>query len=151
MSIKGERKKFPKNCQLTSYAIVFGQITFFSTIKPVFREKHEFCSIVMLFSITAYYLNRLSRALKLSSKKCLFKFCWKLSKREKDKVSIMTIVIEYAWISLNKQACEYVLNMPKFGIWQSSNYDRVLNMRALHSVLSNSEYVLTDFWIYLRF
>ena len=40
--LKGEREKFFKNCQLTSYAIGFGQRTFFSIINLIFREKHEF-------------------------------------------------------------------------------------------------------------
>ena len=53
---------------LISYAIIFGQRTFFSIIKLVFRGKHEF----YLFSYNgiskiAYYLSRLSRALKLAS------------------------------------------------------------------------------------
>ena len=43
-NIKEERKKFLKNCHLTSYAIIFGQRTFFSLIKIVFQEKHEFYS-----------------------------------------------------------------------------------------------------------
>ena len=42
-----------------------------------------------------------------------------------------------------------VLNMPKFWLWESSGYGRVLNMRALHSVLNMPEYALTEFWIYL--
>ena len=50
---------------------------------------------------------------------------------------------------LNKQDSEYpsrpkyhdkILNMTK-----SSEYDRVLNMRGLHSVLNMSEYVLIEF------
>ena len=36
-----------------------------------------------------------------------------------------------------------VINMPKF--WQSSEYGRVLNMRALHNVLNMSEYGMTEF------
>ena len=39
---KGKRKKFKKNCQLNSYAITFGQRTFFSIKKLVFPEKCEF-------------------------------------------------------------------------------------------------------------
>ena len=39
---KGESKKFLKNCQLTSYAIIFDQTTFFPMIKLVFRGKREF-------------------------------------------------------------------------------------------------------------
>ena len=44
-----------------------------------------------------------------------------------------------------------VLNMPKFWIWQSSKYDSVLNMQALHSVLNMPEYALSELWTYLRF
>ena len=44
-----------------------------------------------------------------------------------------------------------VLKMPKFWIWERSGYDRVLNMRALHSNLNMSEYALTEFWRDLRF
>ena len=52
-----------------------------------------------------------------------------------------------------QQGYEYtlVLNMPKFWIWQSFEYGRILNMLALHSVLDMSEYALAEFWIYLRF
>ena len=35
-----------------------------------------------------------------------------------------------------------VLNVPKFRIWQSSEYVRVVDMQALHSVLSMPEYAL---------
>ena len=45
--IKGEHQKFSKNCQVTSYAIIFGQRTFFSIIKFVFREKREFYFILL--------------------------------------------------------------------------------------------------------
>ena len=44
-----------------------------------------------------------------------------------------------------------VLNMAKFWIWQSSEYGRVLKLRALHSILNMPEYALTEFWIYLGF
>ena len=44
-----------------------------------------------------------------------------------------------------------VLNMPKFWISQNSEYDSVLTMWALHSVLNMPEYALTEFWIYLEF
>ena len=39
-TFKRERK-FLKNCQLTSYLVIFGQRTFFSITKLVFREKRE--------------------------------------------------------------------------------------------------------------
>ena len=45
--IKGEHQKFSKSCQVTSYAIIFGQRTFFSIIKLVFREKREFYFILL--------------------------------------------------------------------------------------------------------
>ena len=38
----------------------------------------------------------------------------------------------------------WVLNMPKFWIWRSSDYGRVLNMRTLYSVLNLLEYALTE-------
>ena len=38
LNLKGKRKKFLKNWQLTPYAIIFGQRTFFSIIKLVFRR-----------------------------------------------------------------------------------------------------------------
>ena len=44
-----------------------------------------------------------------------------------------------------------VLNIPKFWIWQSSEYGSVLNMRASHSVLNIPEYALIEFWMHLRF
>ena len=44
---------------LTSYAILFGQRTFFSIMKLVFRGKREFYYSVVLFSRIAYYLSRL--------------------------------------------------------------------------------------------
>ena len=37
-----------------------------------------------------------------------------------------------------------VPNMPNFWIWQNSEYGRVFNMLALHSVLNMPEYVLTE-------
>ena len=40
-----------------------------------------------------------------------------------------------------------VLTMPKFWIRQNSEYDRVLNMRALRSVLNVPKYALAEFWI----
>ena len=51
---KGERKKFLKNCQLTSYAIMFGQRTFSSIVKLVFRGKREF----NLFHYNAIFKDR---------------------------------------------------------------------------------------------
>ena len=45
----------------------------------------------------------------------------------------------------------WVLNMSKFGRWQSSEYGRVLDMWVLHSVLNMPEYALKEFWIYLGF
>ena len=39
--------KFLKNCQVTSYAVIFGQRTFFSIIKLVFQEKREFYFILL--------------------------------------------------------------------------------------------------------
>ena len=38
-----------------------------------------------------------------------------------------------------------VLTMSKFGIWQSPEYDRVLDMSALHCVLNMPEYAWTEF------
>ena len=38
-----------------------------------------------------------------------------------------------------------VLKMPKFSIWQYSEYDRVFKMRALDSLLNIPEYALTEF------
>ena len=63
---------------------------------------------------------------------------------------------EYAKMYPCKQDSEYmprVLNMPKFWIWQSSQYDRdrVLNMWVLRSVLNMPEYALAEFWIDLGF
>ena len=54
---------------------------------------------------------------------------------------------------LNKQDSEYalgpnyskILNIAKFWIC------KVLNMKALHSILEIQEYALTEFWIYLEF
>ena len=43
-----------------------------------------------------------------------------------------------------------VLNKPKFWIRQSPAYDRVLNMRSLHSQ-NMPEYPLNEVWIYLGF
>ena len=58
---------------------------------------------------------------------------------------ITTIIIEYAWMWLNKQDSEYaygpkyanILNMAKFWTWQGSQYASVsqrLNMPAFHNV-----------------
>ena len=45
----------------------------------------------------------------------------------------------------------WVLNMPKLWTWKSSEYCKVLNIQALHSVLNMPENTLTEFWIYLGF
>ena len=58
VSIKGERKKFLKNCQLTFYAVIFGQRTSVSIIELVIREKHEF----YFFSRTSEYSEDLNMA-----------------------------------------------------------------------------------------
>ena len=65
---------------------------------------------------------------------------------------------ENAWMCLPKQDTEYALGlkipMPIFWIWQGSENGRVLNMRALHSVLNMPEYAVNvscssslHFWI----
>ena len=43
-----------------------------------------------------------------------------------------------------------ILNMPKFGMWYSSEYGRVLYVQALHGVLNMSEYAYTEFEMYLK-
>ena len=58
------------------------------------------------------------------------------------------------WICLNIPRCTYknrILNMRKFWIRQVSEYVRVFNIPALHSVLNIREYVLAELWIYLAF
>ena len=40
--LKENERKFLKNCQLSSYAIIFGHRTFFLIIKLGFRGKSEF-------------------------------------------------------------------------------------------------------------
>ena len=82
-------------------------------------------------------------------KTCLFKFVekyvrWKWKKERKVNMPECT----YTNRILN---IPQVLNMPKFWIWESSEYDRVLNMRGLHNVLTMRECALTELWIYLRF
>ena len=81
------------------------------------------------------------------------KFCGKVckTKLKKKKVNfIITIVIKCAYISriLNMPQ---VLTMSQFRIWHNSGYARVLNMRALHSVLNMPEYtqniVLNISWV----
>ena len=60
---------------------------------------------------------------------------------------------EYTWMCLNEQDSEYAwsLNMPIFWIWQSSEYERVLNMKALHCFLNKTkicfERVLNISWV----
>ena len=44
-----------------------------------------------------------------------------------------------------------ILNMLKFWIYNCSEYSRVFNRQALHSVLYMPEYTLTEFWIHLGF
>ena len=38
-----------------------------------------------------------------------------------------------------------VLNMPKFWLWQSSEYGRVLNTQGLHSILNMPEWAILEF------
>ena len=66
---------------------------------------------------------------------------------------MITIIIEYAWIGLNKQVLNVTrnLNMPKFWILQTFEYGRILHMQVLHSILNMPEYALSEFWIYLGF
>ena len=54
---------------------------------------------------------------------------------------------EYASISLNNQDSEYA-EVPKYDKilnTKNSEYDRVLNMRALHSILNVSKHALAEF------
>ena len=84
-------------------------------------------------------------------KTCLFKFRWKVKWNKK--VNVITIIIKYAWMCYISRILNipWVLNVPKFLIWQSSEYGRVLNMRAFHNVLNMPEHALTKFWMYLGF
>ena len=66
--------------------------------------------------------------------------CKRALKVKKIKVSVTIAII-----------VQYALNMSKFWLWQTFEYGRVLNMRALRSVLNMPEYVLAEFWIYLGF
>ena len=119
-------------------------MTFFSIVKPVFRENRDF----YLFYYSAIlkdhlFFSRLSRALKLkslsSNRKYIFKNLVEKYVRliEKNKRKLMLLLLslsnmpEYAWI------CAYisrilnmprVLNMAKYWIWQSSEYVKLLNM-----------------------
>ena len=60
---------------------------------------------------------------------------------------------EYVWMYLYKQDSEYASSpeYAKFWIWQSSEYGRVFNMRALRNLLNMLECFLIEFWIYLGF
>ena len=60
---------------------------------------------------------------------------------------------EFAWMYLYNRILNMtrLLNMSNFLIWQSSEYDGVLNTRLLHIVLNMPEYALTEFWMYHRF
>ena len=53
---------------------------------------------------------------------------------------------EYAWMCLNKQDSEYNYGSKYPKILNMANFEsgRVLNMRALHSVLNTPEYALLD-------
>ena len=97
----------------------------------MFSEKNVsfIYSIVTLFSKTEYYLSRIYY---LSWDVCL--------KWKKEVIATITIIIEYAWICLNKQGSNYtyvpkhakILNMAGFSIWERSEcgriyFDRVLN------------------------
>ena len=99
----GLHKKFLKNCWLTFYAMIFVQNTSFSIIRFVFREKWE----LYLFCVNAIFKDHI-----------LFQ-----------QTQANT---EYLLICLNKQGSDMpqVQNMPKFWIWQSPKYYRVLNMRV---------------------
>ena len=120
--------------------------------------------VILLFLKIACYLRRLSRALKLTplqSKNIYYVFLNFVEKYVK-KESWYYYNYHY-WICLNMSECAYinmilymplVVNTSNFWIWQNSEYDRVLNMRALHSILNilnMREYALTEFWIYLGF
>ena len=53
---------------------------------------------------------------------------------------------EYASVSLNNQDSEYA-ELPKYDKslnTKNSEYGRVLNMRALHSILNASKYALAE-------
>ena len=157
--IKEEHDKFFKNCPLTSYAIIFGPRTFFSIIKLAFSGKHEFYSFYndIIFKDSIFF-KKTQSSIKIDVivvKKyiiCLLRFYWKVCKiKMKKKVCVvMAIIIEYAWTCLNKQGSEYalglkyvkILNMMNFLVWQGSQSV---------SVKQFTEYVLTEFWIYLGF
>ena len=59
--------------------------------------------------------------------------------KTKKVVVIVTFIIEY-------DSGPYISN---FWICQSSDYGRVLNIKALHSVLNMPVYALAEFWMYL--
>ena len=121
------------------------QRIFFSIIKLAFWEKREF----RLFYYKATFKDSVLFELTQSSieiglivvKKHVFlNFNGKyLRLKWKKKVDLVITFIWYAWIGLNKQDSEYASSFkirsscPKFWIWQSSEYGRVLNMWVLHS------------------
>ena len=113
-------KENVKNSWLTPYAIIFGQRTFFSIIELVFWEKHEF----YLRHYNVIFKDRvlLSRLEHWNCRHCSQK----------------------PYVFLPR-----VLNMPKFWIWQNSENDRVLNLRALHRLLNMPENVLTESFEYI--
>ena len=68
---------------------------------------------------------------------------------------VITIIVEYAWICLNKQGSKYasdykhakILNMAKFWIWQDSQYTSIIQPKR-------SEYArifLDRIWTWYRF
>ena len=97
-------------------------------------------SVITLPSKIAYYLSRLSRALKLTSLlSCLFKFRWKVCmiKAKKMKVNVIIISISIN-ISINNQS-----GLPGVRIWQGSGYARV-------SQGSKYDTVCLNMWICLK-
>ena len=129
-----------KNCQLTSYGIIFGQRSLFSFIKLAFREKLEFYLLYYnaIFKDCILFKETQS-GIKIDvivvKKHMPFKFPWKVCKIEVKKNKSSCYFNYHYWIYFNMPECasiKMILNISrvpnmskficKFWIWQVSQY-----------------------------
>ena len=91
-----ERNKFLKTVYLLTYAIIFGQRTFFSIIKFVFREKRDFYLLyynaIFRDHVLLHYTRSSIEIDVTEVKKHVFsKFCWKVCKINVRKRKLMLL------------------------------------------------------------
>ena len=108
--LKENERKIFKNCQLSSYAIIFGHRTFFLIIKLIFRGKSEFylfCYNAILKDCVLFYWTQLSIKIDVTVVKKTFFILNFVEKyvRLKWRKEIKCYFNYHYWICLNMPEC----------------------------------------------